>query len=100
MSAAQETEHSTDNTPLHATDSHNANADSCQDDTETGDIGKANDAYQANASTAGKAAEADNAAALNSLATRPVGALLWQYSVPAVAGWWLYPYTTSSTAYS
>ena len=86
MSAAQETEHSTDDTPLHSTDSHNANADSCQDDTETGDIGKANDAYQANASTAGKAAEADNAAALNSLATRPVGALLWQYSVPAVAG--------------
>lgn len=86
MSAAQETEHSTDDTPLHATDSHNANADSCQDDTETGDIGKANDAYQANASTAGKAAEADNAAALNGLATRPVGALLWQYSVPAVAG--------------
>ena len=58
MSAAQETEHTTDSAALNAGDSQNANANNSK----------------------------DNASGLNSLATRPIGKLLWQYSVPAVAG--------------
>ncbi len=89
MSAVQETDHISDNAPDIANGSQNADTDNRQTnviDTEADNIGKADDANQTKKNVGGQADTDKKATGLNSLATRPVGALLWQYSVPAVAG--------------
>lgn len=87
MSAKQQTKHTTDSARHKSTGEDNH--DSINGDSSTISATEAHDVAEAERTAEGdtdKSAESANAAGLNSLATRPVGALLWQYSVPAVAG--------------